>query len=101
MCRNPECKEKAIEEVTLSRKGKLLSYTILHFPPPPPFIVSGAYEPRAVAEVEMPEGLRLIAPMTQFDFKDIKIGMTMEIVLDSLYRDKEGNEIIGWKFRPL
>ena len=100
-CRNPGCKEKAVEEVALSRRGKLLSYTILHYPPPPPFIVSGTYEPRAVAEVDMPEGLRLVAPMTRCDLKDIKIGMTMEIVLDRLYEDKEGKEIIGWKFRPL
>jgi len=100
-CRNPNCQEKEIEEVTLSRTGRLYSYSVLYYQPPPPFLASSPYEPRPIAEVEISEGLRLIAPMTQCNLEDIKIGMELEMIADKLYVDEEGNEIIGWKFRPI
>ncbi len=33
----PGCKERQVEGVLLSRRGKLDSYTIQCYPPPPPF----------------------------------------------------------------
>lgn len=34
-CSNPVCKEKKVEQAFLSRRGKLWSYTIQYYPPPP------------------------------------------------------------------
>jgi len=100
-CRNPECKEKNIEEVTLGRTGRLLSYTILHYPPPPPFVISGTYEPTPIAEVEMSEGIRILGIMANTKPENINIGIQLELIFDKIYEDENGIEIIGWKFRPV
>ena len=58
-CRNPDCKKtEAIEDVRLSRRGKLFSYTVNHYPPPPPYHAPDPFTPFGVACVEMPEGIK-------------------------------------------
>ncbi|MBA7668583.1 hypothetical protein ES703_76696 [subsurface metagenome] len=99
-CHNPNCKDKEVEEVTLSRRGKVWSYTILHYPPPPPFVAPDPFEPIPIAEVEIPEGLKIIGMMEGCDPKDVEIGMEVELIVGRLYTDNEGNDIIGWKFQP-
>jgi len=100
-CHNPKCKEKQIEEVTLSRKGKLWSYSILYYPPPPPFVAPDPFVPIPIVEVEIPEGLKIIGMTEDCDPKDLRFGMEMELVVGKLYTDKTGNDMIGWKFRPV
>ena len=100
-CHNPNCKDKEIEEVNLSRRGKLWSYSILHYPPPPPFVASDPFEPTPIAEVEIPEGLKILGMMEGCKPEDVKIGMEVELIVGELYTDKEGNDIIGWKFKPV
>jgi uncharacterized OB-fold protein len=34
-------------------------------------------------------------------YEDLKIGMEVEMVVDKLFEDEQGNEVMGWKFRPL
>ncbi|MBI4186169.1 MAG: OB-fold domain-containing protein [Chloroflexi bacterium] len=100
-CHNPKCKEKQVEEVTLSQRGKLWSYSVLYYPPPPPFVPRDPFEPIPIAEVEIPEGLKIIGMMEGIKPKDIKIGMTLELTVGTLYTDKNGNDVIGWKFTPV
>ena len=100
-CHNPNCKDKEVEEVLLSREGRLWSYTILHYPPPPPFVADDPFEPIPIAEVEIPEGLKIIGMMEGCESKEIKIGMEVELIVGRLYTDKEGNAIVGWKFKPV
>jgi hypothetical protein len=35
------------------------------------------------------------------DSGKLRIGMDMEMVLETLQEDPEGNEVIAWKWRPL
>ena len=100
-CPNPDCKEKQVEEVSLSKKGKLWSYSVLHYPPPPPFVVGPEpFKPQPIAEVEMPEGLKVIGMTEGMKPEDMKFGMEMEVTIGKLYTDKNGDDWIGWKFKP-
>ncbi len=55
-----------------------------------------------MGQVEFPEKVRVAGIITGCDpEKDLEIGIDMELVFDKLYDDDEGNEIIGWKFRPV
>jgi len=38
---------------------------------------------------------------TGYDENNLKIGMEMELILDKLYEDEEGNEVMSWKFKPV
>ena len=91
-----------MEETQLSPRGKLWSYTIDYYPLPPPFQApKEGFKPFGVGEVEFTEGVRVAGIITDCDAeKDLKIDMDMEVIIDKLYDDAEGNEVMGWKFRP-
>ena len=99
-CHNPNCKEKQVEDTMLSRKGKVSSYTVMCYPPPPPFIAPPDYKPIPVVAVAFPEGINIIGMVEGCEQKDLKIGMEMELITGPLYTNKEGEQIIAWKFKP-
>jgi len=88
------CLTEDMEEVQLSRRGKLYSYTIghmpsLHFQPP-----------YAIGYVEMPEGVKVFAPLKTTEDKPLKIGMEMEVVIEKLW-EENNNEVIGYTFKAV
>jgi uncharacterized OB-fold protein len=85
------CRGEDLQEIELSRHGKLYSYTVVHQPHPK----FGA--PYSVGFIELPEGPRIFAPLKG---KDFRVGMEMELLLEKLWDDNE-NEIIGPKFKPI
>ena len=102
VCGNPECKSKSnVEKVFLSRRGKLISFTKVCYPPLPPYIAPVPFVPFAVGEVGFSEGVAILGQMTGCKYEDLKIGMEVETVIDKLYEEKDGTEVIGWKFRPV
>lgn len=99
----PACTGGSTEEILLSRRGRLWTWTIQRFPPPaPPF--SGdreAFVPFGVGYVELPEGIRVEARLTENDPAKLAIGMDMELVVEPFRRDEAGNELLTFAFRPL
>jgi len=102
-CQNPGCKEKGpLEEVRISRRGKLYSYTINYYSPPPPYHPPDPFVPFGVASVEMPEGLKITGQVPRsVDLSRLKIGIEMETVREVLYTDKDGTEVLSWMFKPV
>lgn len=97
-CYNPNCKNKDVEDVLLSRRGKLQSYTIHIYPPPPPFRPAEPFVPFGIGLVEFPEGVAVLGQITGCDpNKDLKIGMEVETIVEKLYEDEGGNEVVGWR----
>ncbi len=95
MCAN--CCQPTTEEIRLSRKGKLYSYSAVRNKPP------GDYRgtiPFCVGIVELPEGIRIPTLLTEDDISKLLVGMNVALVLEVLFVDDEGNEIIGFKFKP-
>lgn len=88
------CLGEEMEEVKLDRKGKLYTYTIGHLP-------SMHFEPPyAIGYVDMPEGVRVFAPLVMMEDKPFKIDMDMEVVIGTLWQEGD-NEIIGYRFKPV
>ncbi len=88
------CFDKDMVEVGLSRRGKLYAYTIgrmasTHFQPP-----------YAVGLVDLPEGVRVFAPLKMTEDETYRIGMEMEVVIEELWREDD-RQIIGYKFKPV
>ena len=95
------CVGEKMEELILSNKGSLWSYTILRYKPPGDYKgPSDPYQPFAEGLVELPEGIRVLAPLTERDFDKIKIGMPLELVVEKLYTDDDNNEVIAFFFKP-
>ena len=102
VCRNPHCKNKTdVEEALLDRRGTLMSYTLMCYPPPPPYLAPDPFIPYAIGEVKFKEGIAIIGQMTGCKYEDLKIGMDVETVAEKIFDDEKGNEVITWKFRPI
>jgi uncharacterized OB-fold protein len=99
-CHNPECVEKDVEDVPLSTTGTVDTYTDMSYPPPPPFVASKEdWVPTPVVSVKMPEGVYIIGMMEDCTLEEISIGMEVKTVIRALYTKKNGEELVGWKFR--
>ncbi len=97
----PGCQHREVEEVLLSRMGKLRSYTWHYYQPPSPFRSSEPFSSYGIGLVELPEGIRVFGIMTGCERKDLRTGMDVELVAEKLYTDEQGNERLTWKFRPV
>ena len=95
----PECRRKGkIEEVTLSGKGKIISYTIIRVPP------EGFenFTPYAVAIIELDEGTRISGQIVG-DVNKVKTGLNVETVFRKISEDGESGLIhygLKWKIIP-
>jgi len=91
-----------LEEVRLSRTGKLWSYTTNHYKPPDPYVSPDPFEPYTVAAVELTdERMVVMGQLAQgVDPASLEVGMEMELVLGTLYEDDE-NEYVVWKWQPV
>jgi len=101
-CRNPACQGTELEEVALSRRGRLWSYTNSCYPPPPPYVAPDPFEPYAVAAVELEREKMVVLGQVVpgVDTGDLEVGMEMEIALDTLFED-ESHDYVIWKWRPV
>jgi len=91
------CQSRDIENAALSRNGKIYSFTVVMQRPPEYY--KGPV-PYAEGIVELPEGVRLQTLFTDCNFDDLKVGMDVELVIEKLHEDEEGNEVTAYKFRP-
>ncbi len=101
----PRCTERGAEEVLLSRRGKLWSWTIQRFPPPvPPYTGPAEREsfvPFGVGYVELPEGIRVEGRLTLNDPAQLEIGMEMELSIEKFLEDEDGNDVMAFAFAPV
>jgi len=88
------CSEEDMEEIVLSRRGKLYSYTTAHMP-------STHFEPPyAIGYVDLPEGPRVFSPLKIVKDTPFQVGIEMEVVLEPLWQE-EDKEVVGYKFKPV
>jgi len=94
ICAN--CYGEEMEEVALSRRGKIWSYTIARQTYPgtllsPPFIF---------AFVELPEKVWVQSLVTDIEFDAVKIGTDVELYFFKVAEDEE-REVIAFAFKPV
>ncbi len=101
-CRNPGCQGREFEEVSLSRTGKIWSYTNNCYQPPKPYVSADPFVPYAIAAVELAEEKMVVLGQvaTGTDASRLKVGMDVELVLEKLFED-EKSEYIVWKWKPV
>jgi len=102
-CRNPKCMSVDIEEALLGRKGKLWSYTINYYKAPSPYVSPEPFVPYAIAVVELPkEKMKIQGQIVSgYPLETLKIGIDVELVIESLHKDAQGNDVLAWKWKPI
>ena len=88
-----QCLNKEMEELVLSKRGKLYSYTITRVP------VARYPIPHAIGMITLPENVRITAPLIMGE-EDFKVGAEMEMEITTLWTE-EDREVIGYKFRAV
>ncbi len=97
----PNCAGDSTEEVLLSRRGKLWTWTIQHFPPPHPYAGDlDAFVPFGVGYIELPEGIRVEARLSLSDPEELEIGMEMELAIEKFAEREDGVELMTFVFQP-
>ena len=101
-CKNPACAGEEFEELPLSRTGRVWSYTDAQYQPPAPYISrTDPYEPFALAAVELPEGIVVLGQVAAgFGVADLTVGDEVELVVETLYADDDGERGI-WRWKPV
>lgn len=92
-----------LEEVLLSRRGRVWSYTSSDYPPPAPFVAAtDPYEPITIAAVELEKEKMVVLGQCVAGVTpaDLTVGTEMELVVDTLYEDDD-HEYLVWKWRPV
>jgi uncharacterized OB-fold protein len=82
--------------VDLSPRGTLWAWTTVTAPPP-------GYRgetPYGVGVVELPEGIRVIARLTESDAGALEVGQSMELRIVPLHTDDEGRTVVTFAFAP-
>ena len=93
----PECGTKEFEMIRLSGKGKLETYTVIHTAP------DGFADlaPYAVGIVELKEGVKILAQITDCNPAELKIGDTLVTKFRRIDQEgKTGMIMYGYKFVP-
>jgi uncharacterized OB-fold protein len=100
-CPNPACDGDVLEQVALSRRGTVWSYTENQYQPPPPYPQTDPFEPFAVAAVQLDaEGIIVLGKVVAGTLAaDLTVGMTMELTTMALYVDDDGVErsVYAWR----
>ncbi|HTV94963.1 MAG TPA: OB-fold domain-containing protein [Steroidobacteraceae bacterium] len=100
-CRNPECAGERFERVPLSRTGRIWSFTDACYQPPEPYVAAQPFVPFAIAAVELDAEKMIVLGqvVSGLGVKDLRVGMQVELVLETLYADAQVDKVV-WKWKP-
>ncbi len=101
-CRNPACDSSEFDEVPLSRRGRVWSYTDACYTPPAPYVAADPFVPFCIAAVELAAEQMVVMGqvVAGVTVDDLSVGTEVEVVLDTLYEDDE-HEYLVWKWKPV
>ena len=100
---DPACLGDEIDEVLLSRTGRLWSFTTGEYAPPAPYVIPGdEFESYVIAAVELVEESLVVLGqvVAGVSVDDLAVGMEMELAIDVLYSDEEHDYLV-WKWAPV
>jgi uncharacterized OB-fold protein len=93
-----KCLHEGCEDVALGPRGRIHTWTYVHVPL---FAKKNAkVEGYGVGQVDLDEGPR-IQSILLGEAGDFAIGMEVELDLESLGPNKEGDEVVIYRFRPV
>jgi uncharacterized OB-fold protein len=96
------CCGTELEDLVLSNRGTLWTYTLIRYQPPGDYKGKvDPFAPFAEGLVELPEGIRIVAPVKDCDLEKIRVGMPLELVVHELFQDSDGNPVVAFYFRPV
>ena len=98
------CGSEDVAVEQLPRRGKLWTWTIQGFMPKTPY-KSGetmeTFRPYGVGYVELPGAICVESRLVENQPEQLKVGMEMELVVDTFRTEEDGTEVIGFAFKAV
>ena len=91
------CYREGLDEVALSTRGELWTYTVARMALPGSLMTA----PYVIAQVRLSEGVQVGTVLTDVAPEAVKIGMPLELTVEKVSVDSEGNDVMTFKFRPV
>ena len=94
-----QCFKPALEDIRLNKRGKIATFSVVMQQPG-----GGFYQgpvPYAYGCVDLLDGVRIKTLFATDDFDILAIGKEVELVIEKLHEDEEGNDVLTFKFRPI
>jgi uncharacterized OB-fold protein len=92
LCYN--CSSEELDEIPLSKRGKLYSYTVIYVPHP------HLSSPYAVGVIDLPEGIKIYSPIKNWQNKPLQVDMDVELVIGKAW-EEDDKEIFAFAFQPV
>lgn len=103
-CGNPHCAGTEFDEIELSDRGVVWSYTSVNYQPPEPFVTdpNAEWEPYVLLAVELEAERMLVLGQAPpgVTVADVEVGMPVRITSAVLY-EEGGTVYTTWNFAPL
>lgn len=88
------CLSADTETVPLSERGVLYTYTVVRQSTPE------FRTPYILGYVDLPEGVRVLAPLADVEPDVVRIGMPLLLRVEPVRTDAEGRMILGYRLHP-
>ena len=88
------CLAEDLEQVALSTRGTLYTYTVLHQAAP------GFEVPLVLGYVDLPERVRILGQVAGLEPDSLRMGMELDLSVEPFAHDEEGQTVMGYRFRP-
>ena len=90
------------ERIELPSRGTLWSYTVQRFrPKSPPYRGDELFQPFGLGYVELPGALIVASRLTEIDFRELRLGLPLELTTTVLRHDEDGTAVYTYAFRPV
>lgn len=90
------CYHEGLDRIPLGRSGIISTFTIARLALPGSLVNA----PYIIVQVKLPDGPVVPSVMTDVDPKSVHIGMPVELVVEKSSTDKDGNDVMTFRFRP-
>lgn len=88
------CLSTHTETIPLSGGGVLYTFTIV-YQSTPEFPT-----PYVLGYVDLPEGVRVLAPLAGIEIDDVRIGMPLDLRVEPVRTDAQGRTLLGYRLYP-
>lgn len=81
----------------ITPKGKLDTFTTVTMVPPGALVEA----PYSLGSVKTPEGVYIMSVLTEPDPEKLRLEMDMEIVVEQIKENTDGNAVMAFMFKPV
>jgi uncharacterized protein len=95
------CGSENMNPTVFQDKGILYTYSVIQYVPPGDYKgPRDPFVPFVEGLVELPDGIRVVAPILDCDPKDAKINMPVKLKVYDFFKDEAGNDVVAFCYVP-